>query len=235
MDPEKLETALMAVSWGIPEEEGRRDIHQQVEWLRGVMQEVCDAAMPRATTSRLRRAVYWWTEEIAQLRRFFVQARRALSRIPRTGSPEIREEALAAYRAARCALSAAIRKSRASCWDELLSSLNTDPGERPYKIVPNKYRNWTPPVTESLDPPVLQNVVDTLFPLVVEGSTLNWGPELEGPHILQEGEEISSDELQRAVKRVKSGKAPGPDGVPGKIWVRALDFLGERLRHIYNE
>jgi len=77
--------------------------------------------------------------------------------------------------------------------------------------------------------------VDTLFPLEVEGSTLDWGPGLEGPHELQEEKEISSDKLRHAVKRVKSGKAPGPDGVPGRIWVRALDFLGDRLRHIYNE
>jgi len=34
---------------------------------------------------------------------------------------------------------------------------------------------------------------------------------------------------------VKSGKVLGSDGVPGKIWVRALDFLGERLRHVHNE
>ncbi|XP_072766691.1 uncharacterized protein [Anoplolepis gracilipes] len=122
-------------------------------------------------------------------------------RIPRRRNPEIREEALAAYRAARCALSATIRKSRASCWDELLSSLNTDPWERPYRIE----------------------------------STLNWGPGLGGPYELEEDEEISSNELQRAVKRIGSRKAPGPDGVLGKIWVWALDFLGERLRYIFNK
>jgi len=46
---------------------------------------------------------------------------------------------------------------------------------------------------------------------------------------------VSGDEIRRAVKRVKTGKAPGPDGVPGKIWIRALDFLEGRLRHIFNE
>ncbi|XP_072766612.1 uncharacterized protein [Anoplolepis gracilipes] len=129
----------MTILWGIPEGEERRDINLDVEWLRGVMREVCDAAMPRARVLRPRHAVYWWTEEIAQLRRSSVQARRTLFRIPRRRNPEIREEALAAYRAARCALSATIRKSRASCWDELLSSLNTDPWGRPYRIVLNKH------------------------------------------------------------------------------------------------
>jgi len=114
MDSEKLETALMTVSWGLPVGEGGRDIHQEVEWLRGSIRRICNASMPRAIAFRPRRAVYW-TEEIAQLRRSSIQARRTLSRFPRRGYPEDREEAEAAYRAARCALSAAIRKSRASC------------------------------------------------------------------------------------------------------------------------
>jgi len=48
LDAEKLETALMATSWGLREEEGRWDIQQEVDWLRESMQRVCDEAMPRA-------------------------------------------------------------------------------------------------------------------------------------------------------------------------------------------
>lgn len=98
----------------------------------------------------------------------------------------------------------------------------------------NKYRTWTPPATETLDTPVLEQIVDTLFPRGVERSTLEWGPGFDGPHDITEDLEISSEELARAVRRIGSRKAPGPDGIPGKIWVRALGFLGERLRHLYN-
>jgi len=58
---------------------------------------------------------------------------------------------------------------------------------------------------------------------------------LDGPHGIGEDEEITGDEIIRAVRRIGARKAPGSDGIPGKIWVRALGFLGERLRHIYNE
>jgi len=126
LDEEKLEAALMAVSWSLPEGEVGRDIHEKVEWLRGEMHKVCDDSMPRVTKSRPKRATYWWTEELAELRRSTVRARRTLSRIPRQGREEETMEALTTYRAARSALSA-IRKSRARCWDELLASLNADP------------------------------------------------------------------------------------------------------------
>lgn len=58
------------------------------------------------------------------------------------------ELALAEYRTARGALGLAIRKSRAKCWDELLSSLNTDPWEAPVQ----DRAHQTPPPVESLEP-----------------------------------------------------------------------------------
>ncbi|KYN13603.1 hypothetical protein ALC57_14204 [Trachymyrmex cornetzi] len=39
-----------------------------------------------------------------------------------------------------------------------------DPWGRPYKIVVKKLRPWSPPITESLDTPLLDDVVTTLFP-----------------------------------------------------------------------
>jgi len=125
-----------------------------------------------------------------------------------------------------------MRRSREKCWDEMLSSLNTDPWGRPYKIVLKRHRA---PVTESLKPQLLGGIVDTRFPRRVEGSTLEWGPDLDGSHELTEEQLVSGDELTRAVRRIGSRKAPGPDDIPGRILVRALDFLGARLKHIFNK
>jgi len=87
-------------------------------------------------------------------------------------------------------------------------------------------------VIESLDPHVLREVVDILFPTGVEGSTLEWGPDVYGSHEITEDVEISRDEFVRFLRRIGSNKAPGPDGVTDKIWVQALGFVGERLRTI---
>jgi len=44
--------------------------------------------------------------------------------------------------------------------------------------------------------------------------------------------EVSGVEIVRAVQRIGSRKAPGPDG---KLWVHALDSMGERLRGLFSE
>lgn len=98
-----------------------------------------------------------------------------------------------------------------------------------------KHRAWTPPATETLEPLLLDKIVDTLFPSRVEGSTLEWGPGLNGPHELSEEQVVSGVELSRAVWKMRSRKAPGPDGIPGKIRVRAMDFLGARLGHLFTK
>lgn len=47
--------------------------------------------------------------------------------------------------------------------------------------------------------------------------------------------EVTEDEIVEAVRKMGSNKAPEPDGIPGKIWVRALGFLGARLRQLFNK
>lgn len=113
---------------------------EEAVWLRDSVQRVCDDAMPRVISRSPRRTSYWWTDELAELRRSSVHARRVLSRIPRDGNAIEREEALAVYRRARCALSNAIRESRRRGWDEMLTSLNADPWGRPYKLMLKRHR-----------------------------------------------------------------------------------------------
>lgn len=45
------------------------DVERYVSEIMSVITEACDSAMPRITTTERRKAAYWWTEEIGQLRR----------------------------------------------------------------------------------------------------------------------------------------------------------------------
>jgi len=63
-------------------EEEIGDVRACAEGLRDFLTRACDSAMPRAN-SRPRRAVYWWSEEIASLRRSTHEIRRALKRARR--------------------------------------------------------------------------------------------------------------------------------------------------------
>ncbi|XP_063899258.1 uncharacterized protein LOC135119195 [Helicoverpa armigera] len=121
------------------------DINDEAEWFRETMSEICDMAMPRVLPGRARRQVYWWSSEIAAL-----QAREA--------------ELYEGYRAAKTALQLAIIQAKDVANTELLGTLDRDPWGRPYKMVRGKLRPWAPPLTQSLRPQLVEEVVSALFP-----------------------------------------------------------------------
>lgn len=79
----------------------------------------------------------------------------------------------------------------------------------------------------------METVVDTLFPYVRESSEL---PELSlSSNTWSEELEVSKSELEQAVNRLSArNTAPGPDGIPGRVWVLTQDVLGNRLRQLFN-
>ncbi|XP_011860158.1 PREDICTED: uncharacterized protein LOC105557512 [Vollenhovia emeryi] len=168
MKPEKLVESVVAAMWAQPDP--LPSIEKEAKWLRRVMTAACDNAMPRAKFAP-RRAAHWWSEQIAELRRSSVAARRAVLRARRriTASQETLDQLLKIYKRKRQDLRAAIRKAKEKAWEELLQSLDTDPWERPYKLVMNKLSTGAPPAVETLKPQLLNEVVYALFPRKPQG------------------------------------------------------------------
>jgi hypothetical protein len=149
-----------------------------------------------------------------------------------------------AYRKARRPLQRAIKEAKRRAWDELLTTLDSDPWGRPYRLVLNKLRPWAPPTTVNMDPQFLEEVVGALFPGAVneeEGRTNeerelrlpeeeprdtagNWSPESA----------ITEDELAGAVEKIGARKAPSPDGVPARVWQEVAGVLAPRLRTLFD-
>jgi len=99
--------AIQAAIWAREAGGGAaEDLEEEIEWIRDTIRNACNASMPRVRPSP-RKTAYWWTEEIADLRCSSVRTSRAARRA------ETLEAALEAHRAARYALSAAIRKEKA--------------------------------------------------------------------------------------------------------------------------
>jgi len=128
LEEDALFSSILAALW---EREGRgveeMPLVEEVRWIRGVMQDACDASMARIRLSS-RKAAYWWTEEIAELRRSSVHQRRLYDRARRARNSRDRaarlEEALEAYNAAKQELRAAIKAAKARIWEELLLTLD---------------------------------------------------------------------------------------------------------------
>ena len=90
-------------------------------------------AIPRNRACGGRRPAYWWTNEIAELRKKCLKLRRTVQR----GRKSDRDFALRSfiYRTAKKALGRAIKTSKCRCCDKLRDDLNSDPWGLGYKIV----------------------------------------------------------------------------------------------------
>jgi hypothetical protein len=168
-DRDLLQAAVTVSAWSwdarATQEGG---IDEEAESLQRDMSAACDASMPRSIPGggTRNRCAYWWTEEIAELRRECALARRRLQRARRKRR---RDEEIShcyeGYREKRRALQQEIQNAKARSWMELVESIESDPWGRPYRLVTKKLRPPAPPpLTANMEPGLLAYVIGTLFP-----------------------------------------------------------------------
>lgn len=243
LDREVAEEAAMWEAWGLPDVDPTEGVAERALDFRATMGRVCDAAMPRAKTLPGKKQVYWWTEEIAALRATSNAARRAYVRHRRLRrrNPGRHEEAeegrlYGALKTAKEALSGAIGRAKDSAHEEFLASLDRDPWGRPYKMVRDKLRRASAPPTDSLEPEVLTRIVEGLFPEAPHMVPPRMSCPSEEPQEELEVPPVTDVEFHWVVTRLRAcKKAPGPDGVPGRVLPVALKHLGTRLRQLFDD
>ena len=135
------------------------------------------------------------------------------------------------YRKAIFALQIAVRAAKRKAWEDLIENIDRDPWGRPYKIVTDKMRPSAPPLTESMEPELLQRTVSTLFPREPKETSAMAHPSLDG----DQPPLVTMEELGAVVKRMEArNTAPGPDGIPGKAIALALTVWHEELVQTLN-
>jgi hypothetical protein len=236
MDRELLKEAAMVQAWQADSMGPIAEVETGAGWFRDAMSRICDAAMPRAKRLPPRRRVYWWSAELSHLREVCATERRRYThqRRRRVRNESAETSLYEAYIAAKKELSVAISQAIELSREMLLETLNHDPWGRPYKMVRSKLRPWAPPVTESLQPQLLDQIVSTLFP-----DRGVHRPPVMALSVAEEDEgevpSVSEGELGAAVLRLKAkNTAPGPDGIPGRALVLAMDALEPRLRELFS-
>lgn len=233
-----LEEASLVQAWlSAANEQAEVEVQEEADWLRGALTQVCDAAMPRVQKFLPRRQVYWWSMELAELRRACVTARRQYTRHRRRRRRDLTMEGQLydLYKKAKASFKLAIVQAKSAARDDLLETLNLDPWGRPYRLVRGKLRPWAPPLTESLEPRLLERVVSTLFPRREEHlppAMVPPGEEREAEIVVPEVNEV---EMRMAVLRLKAkNTAPGLDGIPGQALALALKALGPRVKGLFD-
>lgn len=129
---------------------------------------------------------------------------------------------------ARIKLRNLILASKRKAWSELMQSIGTDPWGKPFKTVTEKFRKFTTPVTKTMSKELLNSVLDYLFP-----DKNNTYP-MVTPGEEDIFNEISREELEHAVRKVKNGVSPGPDGISSELITRAFGNVRDTMRSIFN-
>ncbi|CAH2101175.1 unnamed protein product [Euphydryas editha] len=103
--------------------------------------------MPRVRHPPRRKGVYWWSPELADLRKACIRARRSYthSRRRRIRDEERESQLYAAYNHARATLKLAICRAKEAKRQEMVEGLERDPWGRPYRAALNKLRAQGPP------------------------------------------------------------------------------------------
>ncbi|PZC84057.1 hypothetical protein B5X24_HaOG206403 [Helicoverpa armigera] len=199
-----------------------RDMDATPAQSRVSLTEVCNSSMPRSHRPPPRRAVYWWSEELEDLRAACVAVRRAYTRSRRRRIRDLDNEdrLYAAYIDAKSTLTARMGTAQDRARAEMLEGLDIDPFGRPYKAARNKLRPYGPPVAETLEPSLLDGVVQSLFPRRDNFTPpVMSAPQGAAPSA-EEVPPVTEDEVEKAVFCLRGKKtAPGPDGgsVPAKV------------------
>ncbi|KAH8321740.1 hypothetical protein KR074_009677, partial [Drosophila pseudoananassae] len=90
----------------------------------GSLSDACDSAMPRRTPSRRGAPVYWWNQDIQQLRTACLRARRRFQRARGSEDLTTRTEE---FKAAKRALKLAIKASKRECFQKICDEAEVDP------------------------------------------------------------------------------------------------------------
>lgn len=184
----------------------------------------CDASMPRRSTRTRRPPAYWWTQEIAGLRKACLQTRR---RYQRAREPVLITTLRRDFADLRRQLKRAIKTSKRSCWRELCREVENDVWGRPYKVVMNKFPART---TAPSCPVAMREIVSTLFPQQppLTASLLDSEPDTERIP------PVTWEEMMKACSRLGNKKAPGPDNIPNAALKAAIRTLPGQFIDLYN-
>ncbi|KAI4474145.1 hypothetical protein M0804_014998 [Polistes exclamans] len=209
-DEDMLAAALISGDWTGPSCECSARVF--VRWLRGMLVRVCDMALQRAVNTRdRRRKACWWSQELSALRAEATAARRRFLKARRSRDQRRMELCLEARRKTKKQLKSAIRKAKAIAWRDFVGTLKADPWGGPYRLVMGKLRPYLAPLTEVLEPGVMDRVLGGLFPQVER----NIDGDSRGVQV--DGAAVTLEEVLAAARKIAGEKAPGPDGVPGIV------------------
>lgn len=202
---------------------GSAEVHARAigDWLTSLS----EACMPRRFSYGGKRPAYWWNPDIAELRSSCQGKRRRYQRKRKRRVANECEEELQEFRLARRALTIAIKKAKEKSWQDLRNTINNNPWGHPYRLVLKKLRRKL--ITTVHDS---EKIAESLFPDRTQAP--------EFVRVDTSGDTfpaITAEEVRAAASQLLSGKAPGPDNIPGKVVRIMVGKHPEPFARVFNE
>lgn len=175
------------------------------------------------------RDVYWWTEEIQEIRDSVQSARRKLLRA--RASRRSTEEGIiileADYKMKKKSLKKEISKSKDACWKKICRDTEEDIWGEGYRIVMRALNCNFPKI--DLDEERRREIAEALFPEAEETSWQSDGE--EEPQLTP----FTQREMERAAGRLKIKRAPGPDGILPEVVKAIVNVKGGLVLNLVND
>jgi len=166
---------------------------------------------------------------VAHSRRRCIAARRLLTRKRRRGGQC--DSLVNLFKKARTALCKSIKRAKSEAWGALIGTLDDDPCGLPYRIVMDRLRRSGSALSESLEPRIIDRLLDELPPDEVHNPDEIWANRnVYDPTYL-----VSPDKVVSAIRGRRKGgcPAPGPDGLSLDLWKRVPRCVIVALATLY--
>ncbi|XP_060665455.1 uncharacterized protein LOC132797719 [Drosophila nasuta] len=209
-----LDPEAFAGSFAVPNWSDNAEV--SAELLMRSITDACDASMAaRRSCKRHHVPVYWWNQQIADVRRRCIRSRRILQRSRGRADFEARR---LEYALNRRLLKKSILSSKKEKFLELCDEADRDIWGMAYKVV---LKNSS----------VLNGIVDSLF----TGSFTVPSVEDHVEHRLYtEVPEITVEEVMLAAARIKDSKSPGPDAIPNRALKMAIRLHPQCFTEVFD-
>lgn len=200
LDKVKLKSLLNSANYTSQLENPKRFV--------GTIRRLYQLATTGGGASQARTVPYWWNEDIERKRAECISDRRTYTRLlSDTRNPNLAAETKAKYKNSKRDLNRLIRQSKREHWRGLCGELNDDIWGQGYRLVMQNLKST--PLTFQLAEQRKIKIINALFPTRQDSLTKE--------NLEEAPMEFSIKELNEASAKLKTGKAPGPDGIPAEM------------------
>lgn len=221
--------------------------HSEETKFISIIQEACEEALTSGQMTRKknspRQQSIWWSKELEDTRKKLQRWKRARQRANKKGKWYEAEALDFMYGKEKKLMIRLIAESKKRKWQELCEMVNKDVWGKPYKAVMKSLRNSTPPAT--LSPEFAFTVLTELFPQETPETEIE-EEESESSQLNLETEDgreeessqqpwiVNNEEIIKAAKNIKGGKAAGLDGSPPEIIKEIASSFSENIAALFS-